>query len=119
VLTEVHWARYTAGWMPMGAIDAGPYWGGAVVEIADERGRSYAADYRMVREDVAALDNSEATGGRVTRLDADAWEDSPHAISASDPQRAGRSVQHHYDQSLAHGQLGKVGGARQQVGNVP
>jgi hypothetical protein len=33
-----------------------------MVEIADERGRPYAADYRMVREDVAALDNLQGDG---------------------------------------------------------
>lgn len=89
-LAETRRARYAVDWTPLGAIDAGPYRGGAVVEIADERGRSYAAvppecldrlqeimdvdDYRMVREDVAALDNPEAAGMHVTRLDADAWE---------------------------------------------
>ena len=62
VLTEVHRARYTAGWTPMGAINAGPYRGDAVVEIADERGRSYAGDCTMVREDVAALDNPRGDG---------------------------------------------------------
>ncbi len=37
-------------------------------ELMDEQ------DYRMVREDVAALDNPQAHGLRVSRLDPAAWE---------------------------------------------
>src|SRR4051794_9999552 len=82
-LAETRRARYAVGWTPLGAIAVGPSRGGAVVEIADEHGRSYVAvppecldrlkeimdanDYRMMREDVTALDNPEATGLRVTR----------------------------------------------------
>lgn len=99
-LAQTRQARYTVSWTPLGAIADGPYRGGAVVEIADERGRSYAAvppecldrlleimdadDYRMVREDVATLDNPDATGVRVTRLDADAWEGRREVVPTAD-----------------------------------
>lgn len=99
-LAETRRARYAVGWTPLGAIDAGPYRGGVVVEIADERGRSYAAvppecleqlqeimdpdEYRMVREDVAALDNPEAAGVRVTRLEMDAWEGRREVVPTGD-----------------------------------
>jgi len=78
------------GWTGMGAIEEGPYRGGAVVEVDVDGDRAYTAippealdrlrglldeqDYRMVREDVAALDNPEAHGLRVTRLDPAPWE---------------------------------------------
>lgn len=81
---------YSVEWTPQGAIAEGPYRGGVVVEIDDDRGRSYVAvppelldrlrelmneqDYRMVREDVTALNNPEARGLRVNRLDPVAWE---------------------------------------------
>ncbi len=82
--------RWTAGWTAEGALGEGPYQGGAVVLVDADGDRAYvavppelldrlqevlpAADYRMVREDVAALANPEAHGLRVTRLDPDAWE---------------------------------------------
>jgi len=87
---------YSVEWTPQGAIAEGPYRGGVVVEIDDDRSRSYVAvppelldrlrelmdeqDYRMVREDVTALDNPEPHGLRVSRLDPAAWEERHHAV---------------------------------------
>ncbi len=81
---------WSAGWTGGGAIEEGPYQGGAVVEVDVEGERAYAAippelldrlqevlpadEYRLVREDIAALDNPQAQGLRVTRLDPAAWE---------------------------------------------
>jgi len=77
-------------WTPMGAIDEGPYAGGVVVEADVDGDRGYAVippelldrlqeimparDYEMVREDVANIDNPEARGYTVTRIDPAAWE---------------------------------------------
>lgn len=82
--------RWTVGWTPEGALDEGPYQGGAVVEVDVEGDRAYVAippelldrlqevmparDYRMTREDVAALDNPTAKGLRVAQLDPTTWE---------------------------------------------
>jgi len=73
---------------------------GAVVEINDDRARSYVAvppemldrlrelmdeqDYQMTREDVAALDNPEAHGLRVSRLDPAAWEQRHQVVPTKD-----------------------------------
>jgi len=81
---------WTVGWTAEGALGEGPYRGGAVVELDVDGDRGYVAvppelldrlrevlpalDYRMVREDAAALDNPEAKGLRVARLDPTAWE---------------------------------------------
>ncbi len=81
---------WTVGWTGLGAIEEGPYCGGAVVEVDVDGDRAYTAippelldrlqgvmparDYGMMREDVAALDNPEAHGLRVARLDPAAWE---------------------------------------------
>jgi len=86
---------WTVGWTAEGALDEGPYQGGVVVEV-DVGDRAYVAvppelldrlqdvmparDYEMVQEDVAALDNPEAHGLRVTRLDPPAWERRREAI---------------------------------------
>jgi len=83
---------WTVGWTAKGALDEGPYRSGAVVEV-DVGDRAYVAvppelldrlrevmperDYRMTREDVAALGNPEAHGLRVTRLAPVAWEQRP------------------------------------------
>ncbi len=81
---------WSVGWTAEGALDEGPYRGGVVVEVDVRDDRAYVAvppelldrlqelldeqDYRMVREDVAALDNPEAHGLRVARLDPAAWQ---------------------------------------------
>ncbi len=96
-LTDNGWG---VGWTGFGAIEEGPYQGGAVVEVDVEGDRAYAAippealdrlqglldeqDYRMVREDVAALDNPEAQGLRVARLDPVAWERRRAAVPTTD-----------------------------------
>jgi len=81
---------WTVHWTPLAAISQGPYRGGSVVEVDVDGDRGYVAvppelldqlvalidaqGYRMLREDVAALDNPQARGVRVTRLDSVAWE---------------------------------------------
>jgi len=81
---------WSVGWTAEGALDEGPYRGGVVVAVDVRDDRAYVAvppelldrlqevlpapDYRMVREDVAALDNPEAKGLRLARLDPAAWE---------------------------------------------
>jgi len=91
---------YSVAWTPQGAIAEGPYRGGIVVEIDDDHNRSYVAvppelldhlrelmdeqDYRMGREDVAALDNPDAHGLRVSRLDPDAWEQRRQVVSTKE-----------------------------------
>jgi len=91
---------YSVEWTPQGAIAEGSYRGGVVVEIDDDRSRSYVAvppelldrlqelmdeqDYRMVREDVDALDNPEGHGLRVSRLDPAAWEQRHQVVPTKD-----------------------------------
>ena len=91
---------YSVEWTPQGAIAEGPYRGGVVVEIDDNHSRSYVAvppelldrlqelmdeqDYQMTREDVAALDNPEAHGLRVSRLDPAAWEQRRQVVPMKD-----------------------------------
>jgi len=81
---------WTVHWTLLAAISKGPYRGGSVVEVDVDGDRGYAAvppelldrlaaltdaqGYRMVREDVAALDNPHARGVLMTRLDSVAWE---------------------------------------------
>ncbi len=81
---------WTVHWTSLAAISKGPYRGGSVVEVDVDGDRGYAAvppelldrlaalidaqGYRMVREDVAALDNPQARGVLVTRLDSGTWE---------------------------------------------
>ncbi len=92
-LTDNGWS---VGWTGFGAIEEGPYQGGVVVEVDVDGDRAYTAippelldrlrevmpadEYRLVREDVAALDNPQAQGLRVTRLDPTAWERRREAI---------------------------------------
>jgi len=87
---------WTVGWTAEGALDEGPYRGGVVVEVDVRDDRAYVAvppelldrlrevldeqDYRMVREDVAALDNPTAAGLHVARLDPTAWEQRREAV---------------------------------------
>jgi len=89
-LAETRRAGYSVEWTPEAALSEGPYRGGTVVEIVDHSGRSYVAappevldrlreimparDYEMVREDIANIDNPDARGYTVTRIDPAAWE---------------------------------------------
>ncbi len=89
-LAETRRAGYNVEWTPEAALSEGPYRGGTVVEIVDNSGRSYVAvppelldrlreimparDYEMVREDIANVDNPQAWGYTVTRIDPEAWE---------------------------------------------
>jgi len=86
---------WAVGWTAEGAIEEGPYRGGAVVLVDADGDRAYVAvppelldrlreimparDYAMTREDVAGLDNPTAAGLRVARLDPAAWEQR-HAV---------------------------------------
>ncbi len=86
---------WTVGWTAEGAIEEGPYRGGAVVLVGADGDRAYVAvppelldrlreimparDYAMTREDVAGLDNPTAAGLSVARLDPAAWEQR-HAV---------------------------------------
>ncbi len=92
---------YTVEWTPEAVLTVGPYRGGTVVEIVDERGRSYVAvppealdvlarlmapeDYRMVREDIANIHNHEGHGATVILLDQTAWEQHGQIVPASEP----------------------------------
>jgi hypothetical protein len=93
--------RWTVHWTAEGALVAGPYQGGAVVEVDAEGERAYvavapeclerlaevmdAAEYQMVREDVAALENPHGLGLAVTRLDRSAWEKRREVIPVGEP----------------------------------
>jgi len=96
---------YAVAWTPEGALAAGPYAGGAVVEVDSDvpgdAGRTYfavpsealdrlreimpARDYAMVREDVATIDNPEARGYTVTRIDSAAWEQRRQVVPNAAP----------------------------------
>ncbi|MGI8916765.1 MAG: hypothetical protein ACR2JY_23825 [Chloroflexota bacterium] len=96
---------YKVVWTPDGALDEGPYRGGSVVEVDSEMpgdaGRAYFAiptevlddlqeimrseDYRMVREDVDNIDNHEAHGYTVTRLDPASWERRGEVVPLAEP----------------------------------
>jgi hypothetical protein len=96
---------YKVVWTPEGAIEEGPYRGGSVVEVVSDvpgdAGRTYFAippealdglreimrpdEYRMVREDIANIDNEEAHGFTVTRLDPAAWEERGEVVPVAEP----------------------------------
>lgn len=100
-----HRKGYKVVWTPEGAIEEGPYRGGSVVEVDSDvpgdAGRTYFAippealdglreimqpdEYRMVREDVANIDNQEAHGYTVTRLDQAAWEERGEVVPLAEP----------------------------------
>ena len=96
---------YEVAWTPEGALAEGAYHGGAVVEVDSDvpgdAGRTYFAvppdlldrlqeimpprDYEMVREDVSNINNPEAHGYTVTRLDPAAWEGRGEVVPLSQP----------------------------------
>jgi len=96
---------YAVAWTPEGALAEGPYAGGAVVEVDSDvpgdAGRTYfavppealdrlreimpARDYEMVREDVANIDNLDACGYTVTRIDLAAWEQRRQVVPNAAP----------------------------------
>jgi hypothetical protein len=110
---------YDVAWTPDGALAAGPYRGGCVVEVDSDvpgdAGRTYFAippeslerlqeimpprDYQMMREDVANLDNPEAHGYTVTRLDPAAWEARRAVVPLGEPLTTGawvRKIRKHH-----------------------
>lgn len=100
-LTVMRRGRYSASWLPAGAIDEGPYRGGSVIEVDVRSDRAYVAvppealdtlaeimsaqEYQMLREDVAALPNPEGRGLSVTRLDRAAWEERREVVPKGEP----------------------------------
>ncbi len=100
-LAETRRAGYNVEWTPEAALSEGPYRGGTVVEIVDNSGRSYVAvppelldhlreimptrDYEMVREDIANVDNPQAWGYTVTRIDPEAWEQRRQVVPNAAP----------------------------------
>ncbi len=101
-LQVLHERGWTVHWTAEGALVAGPYQGGAVVEVDVEGDRAYVAvppeclellaevmdlaEYQVVREDVAAaLENPQGHGLAVTRLDRSAWEERQEVVPIGEP----------------------------------